>query len=114
MSTSDRTFEQVKNILGKLDRNIDAARARRLHDNGPSAGAGRMGAAPHGEPQRVGSVGNGQAAGSGSILIGAPSGSGGAGSPNSAPKPMAPSKSGFGRAKPLRPNGSTQGSPGQS
>jgi hypothetical protein len=30
MSTSQRTFEQVKNILGKLDNNIDAARARRL------------------------------------------------------------------------------------
>jgi anti-anti-sigma factor len=30
MSTSQRTFDQVKNILGKLDRNIDAARARRL------------------------------------------------------------------------------------
>lgn len=30
MSTSQRTFDQVKNILGKLDRNIDAARARRM------------------------------------------------------------------------------------
>lgn len=30
MSTSQRTFEQVRSILGKLDRDIDAARARRL------------------------------------------------------------------------------------
>lgn len=37
MSTSQRTFEQVKNILGKLDNNIDAARARRLQSRAPSA-----------------------------------------------------------------------------
>lgn len=30
MSTSKHTFDQVKSILGKLDRSIDAARARRL------------------------------------------------------------------------------------
>ena len=32
MSTSQRTIDQVKSILGKLDRNIDAARARRMQD----------------------------------------------------------------------------------
>jgi hypothetical protein len=37
MSTSKHSFEQVKGILGKLDRFIDAARARRL-DTHPSAG----------------------------------------------------------------------------
>jgi hypothetical protein len=30
MSTSQRSFDQVKSILGKLDRDIDAARERRL------------------------------------------------------------------------------------
>ncbi len=35
MSTSQRSFDQVKSILGKLDRDIDAARSRRLGD-GPS------------------------------------------------------------------------------
>jgi len=30
MSTSEKAFEQVKSILGKLDRSIDAARQRRL------------------------------------------------------------------------------------
>jgi hypothetical protein len=35
MSTS-RSFDQVKNILGKLDRNIDAARARRLQGPVPA------------------------------------------------------------------------------
>lgn len=30
MSTSKHAFDQVKSILGKLDRSIDAARARRL------------------------------------------------------------------------------------
>ncbi|MGQ0629343.1 MAG: hypothetical protein ACT4PL_14745 [Phycisphaerales bacterium] len=32
MATSQRTIEQVKSILGKLDRNIDALRERRLGD----------------------------------------------------------------------------------
>jgi hypothetical protein len=36
MSTSQRTFDQVKSILGKLDRCIDAARERRLHAVGPA------------------------------------------------------------------------------
>jgi len=30
MSTSERAFDKVKTILGKMDRNIDAARERRL------------------------------------------------------------------------------------
>lgn len=30
MSTSQRSLEQVRSILGKLDRDIDAARAKRL------------------------------------------------------------------------------------
>lgn len=30
MGTSEKAFEQVKSILGKLDRSIDAARQRRL------------------------------------------------------------------------------------
>ncbi len=38
MSThSQRSFDQVKNILGKLDRNIDAARQRRLQGPTPVA-----------------------------------------------------------------------------
>lgn len=32
MSTSQKTMDQVKSILGKLDRNIDAARAKRMQD----------------------------------------------------------------------------------
>jgi hypothetical protein len=35
MSTSQRTFEQVKSILGKLDRDIDAARQKRLQTRTP-------------------------------------------------------------------------------
>lgn len=34
---SQRSFDQVKNILGKLDRNIDAARQRRLQGPIPIA-----------------------------------------------------------------------------
>jgi hypothetical protein len=31
VSTSEKTLEQVKSILGRLDRSIDAAREKRLH-----------------------------------------------------------------------------------
>jgi hypothetical protein len=37
MSTSDRTFNQVKAILGKLDQSIDQARERRTHPTAPVA-----------------------------------------------------------------------------
>ncbi|MBC7836041.1 MAG: hypothetical protein H7Y88_13225 [Phycisphaerales bacterium] len=39
MSTSKQTFDQVKNILGKLDRNIEDARARRLRGLMPATAA---------------------------------------------------------------------------
>jgi hypothetical protein len=39
MSTSQRTFEQVKSILGKLDRDIDAARQKRLQARMPQPAA---------------------------------------------------------------------------
>jgi hypothetical protein len=36
MSTREKAFNQVKAILGKIDRSIDEARAKRLgHDRGP-------------------------------------------------------------------------------
>ena len=35
MSTTDRAFNQVKAILGKLDDSIDEARRRRLHKDEP-------------------------------------------------------------------------------
>mgnify|MGYP000484974363 CR=1 FL=1 len=45
MTTSQRTFEQVKNILGKLDRDIDAARAKRLQTRAmpPTAAVATLG-----------------------------------------------------------------------
>ena len=35
MSTTDRAFNQVKAILGKMDDSIDEARRRRLHEDEP-------------------------------------------------------------------------------
>ena len=89
MSTSQRTFEQVKNILGKLDNNIDAARARRLQTRTPAPTP-----APMPAPQPM--------------MISAPS--------SPAPQPIAPAspsmigqsngaapaRSIYGRAQPLR------------
>lgn len=37
MGTSERAFNQVKEILGKLDRSIDQARQKRLHGDEPAA-----------------------------------------------------------------------------
>ena len=45
MATSQKTIDQVKNILGKLDRHIDALRERRLGDGPRQAFAGIGGAA---------------------------------------------------------------------
>ncbi len=39
MSTSKHTFDQVKSILGKLDRFIDDARAKRLDGDRPGTSA---------------------------------------------------------------------------
>ena len=36
MSTSEHAFEQVRSILGKLDRSIDEARQRRLEPGSPA------------------------------------------------------------------------------
>lgn len=87
MGTSDRTFEQVKSILGKLDRNIDAARARRLHDNSPAPA--RPSPAPPAAPASHAAT---------SVMtppvLAAPS--------NPTPSVPPPSKSGYGRAQPLR------------
>lgn len=93
MSTSQRTFDQVKNILGKLDRNIDAARAKRTQVRPP------MPATPAPVPAATGSTPM-----SPNTLIGAPA---------STPAPT-PTLSGqghtgptqrsiYGRAQPLRP-----------
>jgi hypothetical protein len=77
MSTSDKTLEQVKSILGRLDRCIDAAREKRLHGNTPSA---QVPPAP--QPFRD----------AGPQQIGA----------ESPPPPPPASTSKFGRAQPLR------------
>lgn len=75
MATSNQSFNQVKSILGKLDRSIDEARARRVH-----------GVRPQAEPSLD--------------PIDQPIGR--AEEPDEAPKAPA---SKYGRAKPLRPTG---------
>jgi hypothetical protein len=77
MSTSDKTIEQVKSILGRLDRCIDAAREKRLHGSTPPV----VPVAPvppfrDAPPQQIGA--------------------------ESPTPPPAPSTSKFGRAQPLR------------
>jgi len=98
MSTSDRAFNQVKEILEKLDRSIDAARSKRLHVD-----------EPHEErtaaPERATESTRGSLA------------SGGLSTPSPAPERGPESGSGLkarplGRAKPLRAE--WQGSKGES
>ena len=82
MSTSQRPFDQVKSILGKLDRDIDAARHKRPQTR-PAPPA--------------------MAAAGGATMVG-----GGAGFGTARPL-SAPTLSGFGRATPLRSDGRNQG-----
>lgn len=74
MSTSQRTFQQVKNILGKLDQRIDSLRAQRTTD--------RVVGFVNPAPTPVAST-----------FVPAPT----------PPTQQAPSRSPFGRATPLRP-----------
>lgn len=92
MATSQRTFQQVKNILGTLDRRIDALREQRLTPPAPPAAAGQ-----------------GPGAMSPNTLIGA--GQTGALAPSGIPAPAKPAqpapagnppRSIYGRATPLR------------
>lgn len=59
MSGSERAFQKVKAILGKLDRSIEEARERRLHTTAPAAPASPVQpaqpqqAAPPGMAQRI-------------------------------------------------------------
>ena len=85
---SQRSFDQVKNILGKLDRNIDAARQRRLQGPLPTAAAIPV---PIAAPSRPAFV-----------------------APSAPMTPMptfgstAPSRSVYGRATPMRPDARSQ------
>lgn len=56
MSTSQRTFEQVKSILGKLDRDIDAARQKRLQARSPQPLPIQQPAAPTPPTPRPGGI----------------------------------------------------------
>ncbi len=102
MGTSQKTLDQVKSILGKLDRHIDDARQRRLGDPLPrpvspvvapvasnGLGVPNLNTTIPG-PGGVVSNGNASLAGNGTL-------------PPLAPLPQAPSKSLYGRAQPLRP-----------
>lgn len=110
MATSQRALDQVRSILNKLDRDIDAARARRLHD--PATGP--IGAGPQSAPPPV-------IAPQSSLQVGAGTGAGVAPRPalaTNAPGPVpakvplpgglgaqAPAnnpRSPFGRAQPMR------------
>lgn len=57
MGISQETFEQVKNILRKLDRSIDSARSERLGTSEPEPGrpngTGAAGEGTPGEPGRA-------------------------------------------------------------
>lgn len=85
MSGSERAFDKVKSILGKLDRNIDAARERRLQGTRvPPPKPGSL------APQPASVVPT-------SSVIGASE------TPRPADRPSSPG-SAFGRATPIRSN----------
>lgn len=106
MATSPRTLDQVRSILGKLDRRIDALREARGEAPRPRVSEPALATAPE-APALVNP---------GDRLIGLPSGSAPQGVPTPAPRfspannpplptPPAhnPSRSIYGKATPLRP-----------
>lgn len=80
MGQSQRSFDQVKSILGKLDRNIDAARSRRLQDHTTPPAAAPVPAPSVLQPAPA--------------LIASPV--------PTAPSPVPSGRSPFGRAQPMR------------
>lgn len=96
MATSQKTFDQVKSILGKLDRNIDEMRQRRLGDPPPRQPA----PTPHNTSPVIGPSLN-TTIGAGTTI----NGNGGTHGTHVPHVHQAPpvSKSGYGRAQPLRP-----------
>lgn len=91
MGQSQRAFEQVKSILGKLDRNIDAARSRRIQDHTTAPSSVPPTPAP--------SLQNNVVIGGNQLIP--------------PPKPAAPAPNGrspFGRATPMRLNRPSSGS----
>lgn len=106
MGTSDRTFEQVKSILGKLDRNIDQARARRLQDVPVGAVNGSHKSGVHGSGFQSPTAVLDQPVGTRGVPNNPVPGVGVA-KPMGTPVAPAPSKSGYGRAQPLRRPGGT-------
>jgi hypothetical protein len=110
MGTSEKTFQQVKAILGKLDRSIDSLRAQRTGD-----APGRDAAANTAQPASTFPNGN-ALVGDSSLhqTVGQPAIARAAGStiasPSASPalgnaafnRPASP----FGRATPIRPTGS--------
>lgn len=62
---TDRAFNQVKSILGKLDRSIDEARAKRLGDPDPAVHSAK--AITQGEAQAASQLANGTTGAPGAI-----------------------------------------------
>lgn len=92
MAMSERTLNQVRNILGKLDRSIDEARERRLGRDEP-AEAG---------PSDISSAAAGQSSERGDKPSAPGSSIGHSSGPRAGSSP-------FGRAKPLQRPGSSTG-----
>jgi hypothetical protein len=106
MGTSEKTFQQVKAILGKLDRSIDSLRAQRTGDTVAPAreapgrdasGSQAQPAAPF-QPALIGAGPMSQTVGQPAVA----SQPAFANAPASINRPASP----FGRATPIRPTGS--------
>jgi hypothetical protein len=103
MSTSQRTFNQVKSILGKLDQRIDNLRAARTTERILPGLATAAGASPASGPNLSTTIGHGHSAAPVQAKpVPAPI------APSAPAAPAAPSvapKSIYGRATPIRPTG---------
>jgi hypothetical protein len=103
MGPTDKAFSQVKNILGKLDRNIDQVRSKRLHPE-PLPGAETLiGTRETLGPDTLIGVPKAQPATNGGYTNGSYQPAAATPAPFQAPgtTPVTPPRSAFGRAKPL-------------
>lgn len=96
MSTSQRTINQVRSILGRLDRSIDEARDRRLNGRTEDAEATDAGREPAASTEPVDNA---------PPALPSPEAPPPVGPARATPKPPSP----FGRAKPLRKSGTDDG-----
>ncbi len=107
MPASDAAFNQVRHILGKLDRSIDQARSRRLNADGGDQVVEPSRPEPGDRPSipSTNPPGPGGHTTGGSVPKGPEAQQASTGTPGETPAPLSENAKIYGRAKPIRSSG---------